>query len=181
MLHRPFFCSSPLISHPFSFFVLFRCCFYLFIISSVSRDTDQFHHSWFPPKAKADLLYKQPHPLFFFPLHNNTKSWDCDPRSFELNEICRPITSNNYILHPSPCSKNIFVHTHCSTSPSKRASTSIISSRSVQRACWRFEKIANYFENPIRKTNFLKPETDVRWTPLKPTTFGTFLYATNVT
>ena len=84
--------------------------FILFIISPVSCDTNQFHHSCFPPKAKADLLYKQPHPLFFFPLHNNTKSWDCDPRSFELNEICRPITSNNYILHPSPCSKT-FLYT----------------------------------------------------------------------
>ena len=48
--------------------------FILFIISPASCDTNQFHHSWFPPKAKADLLYKHtpPHPLFMF-----TKStWD---------------------------------------------------------------------------------------------------------
>ena len=116
-------------SHPFSFSRRFAVIVvvYLFIISSVSCDTNQFHHSCFPPKAKADLVIKalpinassalklylhyyantpptffphhfdslhlkQLHPLFFFPSHNNTKSWDRDPQSFELNEICRPIT-----------------------------------------------------------------------------------------
>ena len=39
--------------------------FILFIISPASCDTNQFHHSWFPPKAKADLLYKHPPPYLY--------------------------------------------------------------------------------------------------------------------
>ena len=181
MLHRPFFCSSPLISHPFSFFVLFCCCFYLFIISSVSCDTNQFHHSCFPPKAKADLLYKQPHPLFFFPLHNNTKSWDCDPRSFELNEICRPITSNNYILHPSPCSKTFLY-----TPTVLRRQASALQHPLFQVGV--YNVLAGGLKR-LRIISKIQSERPISWNlkpmfgePLpNPQLSGPFLYATNVT
>ena len=46
--------------------------FILFIISPASCDTNQFHHSWFPPKAKADLLYKHtppPSSVYVYQIH----------------------------------------------------------------------------------------------------------------
>ena len=66
-------------------------------------------------------------------------------------------SSLSQITHRNPPRRNpstIFANTYYSTSLSKRVSTSIVSSRSVRRACWRFRRTHKTFEKTAHRNVF---------------------------
>ena len=86
--------------------------------------------------------------------------------------LCFPTQASNFddhfgclqcslsqITHQNPPYRNpspstIFANTYYSTSLSKRVSTSIVSSRSVRRACWRFRRTHKTFEKTAHRNVF---------------------------